>query len=134
MSINRRSVGSTRATPPKPDRAGHRSLCERACAGPPLSGPFEPTKAPTASPLRLTRAMQAGRVLSGIGDNYPFERSDLRERSRAGGAQLSRRAEVRISGVKILPEAREDPLPTQYPESGFAGMPAGRVRKARGKW
>src|SRR5262249_9089605 len=40
-SIIRRSVGSTRATPPKPDRAGHRSLCERVGAGAPLSGPFE---------------------------------------------------------------------------------------------
>ena len=41
---------------------------------------------------------------------------------------------VRILGVKILPEAREAPLPTQYPEFGLADLPAGRAREARGKW
>src|SRR5262249_52007388 len=77
-SIIRRSVGSTPATPPKPDRAGHRSFwCERACAGPPLRGPFELPEPDELRPppLRLTRAMQAGRVLSRIGDNDPSERS-----------------------------------------------------------
>ena len=51
------------------------SGCERGRLGEALSNCPSPTKASTASPLHLTRAMQAGRVLSRIGDNYPSERS-----------------------------------------------------------
>src|SRR5262249_21773202 len=40
-AIIRQSVGSPGATALKADRRRHRSLCERACAGPTLSGPFE---------------------------------------------------------------------------------------------
>ena len=99
-------------------------MCERACAGPPLSGPLELPE-PDEGTNGLPAAPDARDARVTV---------DPRERSRAGGAELLRRAGVRIPGVKILLEAREDPIPTQYPEFGLAGLPAGRVREARGKW
>ena len=71
---------------------------------------------------------------SRIGDIYPSERSTCAS-GRARAALSCRGGPgVRISGVKIFPEAREDRPPTQYPELGLAGLPARRARKARGKW